>query len=125
MKINIETIPHSEQHYDTPGDYWLDKNGVWQVRISSVNNILMETLVMLHELFELVDTQRLGIQLTDIDNFDMVYEQNREKGDDSEPGDSKKAPYYESHQKATALERTACVFFGLDWNDYDLKINEL
>jgi hypothetical protein len=28
MKINIETIPHSDQRYPTVGDYWDDENGV-------------------------------------------------------------------------------------------------
>ena len=125
MKIIIETIPHHRQRYPTVGDYWLDPDGTLQVRISDMGNRTYEMLVVLHELFELHWADRRGITMEAIDAFDMAYETGRVAGDTSEPGDSKDCPVYEGHQMATALERLAATFLGIDWNDYADAVEQL
>ena len=61
MKINIETIPHSDQRYPTVGDYWDDENGVIQVRVSDMKDWRYEALVVMHELIEMFLTKHRGI----------------------------------------------------------------
>jgi hypothetical protein len=119
-KIVIEIIPHDQHRYSTVGDYWRDADGTLQIRISDMGNPTYEMLVLLHELFELHWAETRGVPFDAIDAFDKTYEAARDPSDtSSEPGDSKDAPYYEGHQMATALERVAATFYGVDWNDYD------
>jgi hypothetical protein len=42
--ITIKVIPDSKQRYETSGDYWIDKRGTIQVRISKSKNWRYEAL---------------------------------------------------------------------------------
>jgi hypothetical protein len=127
MKINIEVIPHNEQRYDTAGDYWTDKAGTLQVRISRMR-VVYVWLVLLHELVEIFLCQMQGVKFSAIDKFDIKYENDRGRGlhsNTDEPGDDRAAPYGRQHCMATALERMLCAYLDVAWRDYEDACNAL
>ncbi len=113
MKINIETIPHDKQRYETVGDYWIDNDGVIQVRISEMSNPIHMQAVILHELFEFFLCMKLGIEEPDIMQFDL------EHLDSDEPGDEVNAPYRDEHCFATAVERVFIAACKESYKEYD------
>jgi hypothetical protein len=125
MEIHIKTIPHSEQRYDTCGDYFLDDNGVMQIRVSDIGMPLSEHLVAIHELIEVVMCIVKGITIRTIDDFDIAFEKNRKEGDLSEPGFDPEAPYRHEHAIATAVEMIICAHLGISWKEYEESINKL
>lgn len=128
LKINIKTIPHEKQRYETVGDYFTDKKGVEQMRISDMKNKDYEFMVALHEFIEQHLTKREGISGKVIDKFDMEYEQQRGRGflgDDSEAGDDPNCPYRKQHQFATIIEKLLCHEMGIDWDTYDMVVSNL
>ena len=124
MNINIKTIPHKDQRYDTCGDYWWDSETL-QVRISELGRADWEFLILIHELIEWFLIHLGGIDVNDIDRFDREYEANRKKGDISEPGNDPKAPYHTQHMIASAFERLLAPVLGVDWGQYEKFIDSL
>jgi hypothetical protein len=124
LNFEIKSIPHSQQRYETVGDYQL-VDGKWIITVSDMGNDDYNFLVALHELYELYATQKRGITEESISAYDMEYEKNRTAESLDECGDNKDSPYYREHQEATALERLACTFLDCDWNDYDKAVNDL
>lgn len=122
MKINIETIPHSEQRYDTCGDYWTDADGTLQVRVSDTGDETYNQAVILHELWERF---LIKVQETVVDDFDIDFEKNRVKGNEDEPGDDTRSPYRDEHCTATGIERIFIGLKGKSWKEYDSSINLL
>jgi hypothetical protein len=101
MKINIETI--------------------LQIRISDLGNAIYEQAVALHELTEMFLVLNRGINIADIDAFDIEFERKRIGPEDiDEPGDDPKAPYQNEHCYATAVERMFIAANGAKWADYDV-----
>jgi hypothetical protein len=123
--IHVETIRHDEQRYPTCGDYWTDEAGVRQFRISNLSNGDYEFLITIHEMIESYLCQRKGTADADIDAFDLEYEQRRQPGDNSEPGDDPEAPYYWEHGFATLIERILARHMGIAWSTYDEAVNSL
>ena len=131
MKINVETIPHHKQRYDTCGDYWTDKNGTLQVRISNFFGkfgAIYTWLVLLHEMTEIALCLVQRVPFSAIDKFDMKYERDRGfgiHGATDEPGDDREAPYGRQHCLATAVERMICAYLGVAWKDYENAVYAL
>jgi len=123
--IVIKTIPHSEQRYPTCGDWFYGEDKSLQTRVSQMHDSRYEFLVALHELVEVKLCEWCGITQAAVDAFDMEYEQNRKEYDESEPGDSPRAPYRFQHCLATGVERTVAAVMGVDWSDYEATINAL
>jgi len=122
MKINIETIPqkdHRPEAGPTVGDYWVDKDGSIQIRISEMKSADYEVLVLMHELTELFLCAHNGVRFEDIDKFDS------ENPDLDYPGDEPLAPYQNEHNFATAVERMLCAAMGVKWQEYDDYLLEL
>lgn len=120
-RINIEVIPHDQQRYETPGDYWYDEYGTLQVRVSDLGNQLFERMVIIHELVEETLTNKRGISELEITSFDVMYEKEREQGlhsDTDEPGFDNDCPYLQEHTLATAVEMQMCALAGIKWNEY-------
>lgn len=125
MKINIETIPHKDQRYQTVGDYWIDEDGTIQVRVSEMGTDIYEQMVAVHELVELLMCLYKKIPFEEIDKFDMDFERTRKSVDPSEPGFDQRAPYKNEHAIATAVELVMCAHLGIAWQDYENKVNSL
>jgi hypothetical protein len=128
MEIHIKTIPHSNQNYNTVGDYWIDENGTIQIRVSDMGNKDYEFLTMNHEIQEIYLCLKRGISFEEISKFDIQFEKDREAGlyiESEEPGNSKSAPYFQEHQFASLIERIASYELKVDYRDYEKKMIEL
>lgn len=124
LKINIRSIPAHEQRYPTCGDYVGDPHTGLYVTVNEMGDCYKEFLVALHELCEYFSCRMQGIEEPKIAAFDIEFEKNRQEGDDSEPGDSLKAPYRIQHRFAENIERQMCLQLGIDWNDYSKTVEE-
>lgn len=124
-KADITTISHEEHRYPTVGDYAVDAFGVRHFRISDMGNTNYEFLVAMHELIEEYLVTKRNISHTSIDTFDIRYENNRPDGDESEPGNDPKAPYYNEHQFATKIEKQLADELGVNWDEYDKTVVSL
>lgn len=124
MNVDIRTIPHENQRYETVGDWYSDAEGL-HVRVSKMSDRRYEWLVIIHELVEVFLCTHAGITQAQVDAFDTAYEANRQPGDDSEPGDSVQAPYALQHCIATGVERVVAAFLGVSWSLYEAEINSL
>ena len=121
-KINIDTIPHDHQRYPTCGDYWEDKDGIEQVRVSYFPDWRMGALVILHELIESILCKHREISEPAITQFDIDYDKVNKAG---EPGDDPSAPYYHEHYFSTIIERMVAAELGVNWNEYGKAIDAL
>ena len=119
MNINIKTIPQIEQRYATAGDYWWDKDGSLQIRVSELGNEDMEYLVAIHELTESYICEKRGIKETDIMAFDIAH------SDSDDPGTLLDAPYYKEHLFASAIEMLIAEQLNINWQEYDNEILKL
>lgn len=125
LEIEIKTIPHEKQRYPTCGDYWVSPNGVIHLRVSDLHNWKLEALIVVHELIEFFITRHNGITIDEIDAFDKTFEASRKAGDFSEPGDDPNAPYFKEHQFATLIECALAQKLGINWDEYNKKVEEL
>lgn len=116
MKIVIESIPTSQQRYDTWGDWWYDPDGTLQLRVSADDTAMPtedhQFLVALHELVEARLCQARGITQQQVDDYDMGMEA-RFKENGEEPGDQPDAPYRREHRFAMLIEHLMAHELGL------------
>lgn len=125
VKIVIETIPHASQRYPTVGDWWIDDDGTWQVRVSELpekSTLFPEKfafLVALHELVEMALCRSHGITEEEVDSFDKHF------AGVGEPGDEQNAPYHFEHRIATGVEVIIAAQLGVNWNEYEEAIEAL
>ena len=124
IPIDIRAILHEDQRYETVGD-WFIKQGRMQIRVSLLGDSRYELLVAVHELVEAMLCRHRGITVAQVDAFDIVYEETRAPGDDSEPGDDPQAPYYREHQFATQVEKLLALELGVDWKAYEEAVLNL
>lgn len=127
MKIQIETIKHTDHRYETVGDYY-DCFGHTFIEVSEMSNPDYEFLVALHELVEYWLTKKRGIKEEDITAFDVMFEKEREEGKhtlDEEPGFDPRAPYLKEHTFATEIEKQVANEIGIDWEAYDHEVMSL
>ena len=124
MKLDIQTIPHIQQRYDTVGDFW-EEGDVTHLRISEMSDTRYEMLVLIHELVEYFLCKLAGVDLKATDDFDIEFEKNRVEGNVDEPGDDQRAPYFMQHQLATVVERVFAVMLGVMWKDYEKEVLSL
>lgn len=134
MKIIVRTIPHSEQRYDTCGDWWWLGETLC-VFISDLGNPMWEYLVASHEIDEAMLCRENNVSEEKITAFDKDYESSRRAGiparckcrptKTSEPGDDKHAPYGKYHRIATIFEKQRAKKLKVNWRLYERKINSL
>jgi len=124
-KILIEIIPHSEQRYETVGDYFLRSDGIFVIRVSEMKDWRYCAMVAIHELAEVYLTEHHEVSEETITQFDEAFEANRLKGNLDEPGDAVDCPYRDDHCFATSIERMMCAAFGLSWKEYEDHVNSL
>lgn len=120
LNITIKTIPHSEQRYDTTGDYY-EKDSALEFKISELTDPRYEMLIAVHELIERLLCQQRGITDAEIDKFDMLYEELRKANFpvEVEPGNDLAAPYFKEHRFATQVERMLADQLGVNWEEYE------
>ena len=118
MNVEIKTVDHSEQRYDTVGD-WQFKDGVLKIRVSKLGNVFWEHLIAVHEYCEALICMYQGVSEQDVDRFDLQYH------GPGEPGDCTAAPYFEAHQHASGIERTLAAVLRTNWKYYDETVSSL
>lgn len=124
--INYRVIPHNQHRYPTIGDYWIDENGVWQIRVSMMLDWRHEFLVFFHECIELAWCNYNNVSELAVKAFDEEYERNRRVDDTtSEPGDQPDAPYFMGHQLATMCEHVAAFILNVNWKHYTDELASL
>src|SRR5271165_7158912 len=119
MRIELRTIPHNEQRYETVGDWEILPDDSILISVSDMGNEDYAFLVAIHEAVEVWLCKKRGITDKAVSAFDIEYEKNRPEGDDSEPGDHPDAPYRKEHFFATNIERIISSELGVDWTVYD------
>ena len=125
-RIIIDFVPHQQQRYNTPGDYFYDKNfdngELLKVVISKLDDPYLEELVAIHEMIEEMLTRKFGITEQQIMDFDLKYEKEREQGlhePEDEPGFDKDSPYWKWHQVSTSIEMLLCALLDVNWEQYN------
>lgn len=134
MRINIDVIPHSEQRYETVGDWWVGEDGEVQIRASEMSEEAYSALVIIHELNEvLIEAVRRtgGLRVpqslvNETDAWDKAYEAARtEENEVGEPGADPRCPAYRGHMAASAIEHVVAMILGINYNDYADEIAKL
>lgn len=120
-----KTIPHNFQAYPTVGNYDWTESGVLIIFISDMGNDRYEKLVFLHEFIEATLCEWKGLPEQEITDFDIGFENKRIEGNLDEPGFDPAAPYKLEHYFATSVELGMCALAGIDWKEYEQKINNL
>jgi hypothetical protein len=114
LVVRLRVLPHSEQRYDTEGD-WLWAKNILEVRISrevGEDDPRYGLLMFVHELVEALLCRCTGVTATQVDIFDMLHDRDRE------PGELHCAPYHQQHMAAQAVERALSDELGVDWEKY-------
>lgn len=119
LHIHIKTIPHKDHRYETVGDWFWDKEGHLQIRVSDMGDSDYELAVALHELIEVALCKSADVSEAEVDHFDKKWK------DGGEPGDDPKAPYHKQHVTASICERAIAQCLEIDWNDYERTIDSL
>jgi hypothetical protein len=142
MNIFIKIIPHKEQRYETVGDWQFEKlhkgeqyikvltkeqSEFLGITVSDLADERMNCLVIFHELIEALLCKFSSPEVTavQVDEFDTEFEKLRKPDDESESGDDPRAPYHSQHQIATVFEKEFARQLGVNWEEYNKKINEL
>jgi len=118
--IRIYFIPQNRQKYSTVGNYGEEPDHIW-FEITRFDNPIYSVAVLLHELYEFFRCKQQGVNLKDIDWFEMEGPGN----DADDPGWLPEAPYHSQHAEADVIERACIALSGNDWTVYANTIEEL
>jgi len=108
IKIEFDV---NEQRYKTLGDYFFD-NDELIVKISKIDDVY-QLVVMMHEIVESLLCLLAGVEFSEIDEYDIEYEDARARGQKTapcdcliqdEPGEDVHAPYNKYHKIAEIFE---------------------
>ena len=122
-KVVIETIKHEDQRYSTLGDWTFDEEGTLQIKVSDIGNWKAQIALAMHELYEAILCTARSITPEMVDDFDNLFEEEIKQGlhgDDGEPGEDPRAPYYNEHYAAEAMDTQLRHELGVtrkEWND--------
>jgi hypothetical protein len=126
LETSIQIVRHIDQRYNTVGDYIYNPfiHGI-DIFISDTHNQDYNFLLAVHEMIESYLCWKRKISFEAIDKFDIDFEHRRDKKGIEEPGNDKKAPYYNEHQFAEKIEQLVCKELGIKWADYEKAIDHL
>lgn len=111
--LEAAVIPHSQQRYDTVGDWIEGHFGTpHRITVSACGNPDYEFLVLLHELVEFWLCRQRGITQESVDAWDQAF-----AGDD--PGADPAAPYHREHTFACRIEELMAHEMGIELTEYD------
>lgn len=121
MDITIKVIPESEMRPNASGaDWFWDKDGNLQVRVSPLSDYRREILLAIHETVEAIMCYYNGVTQESVDAFDAEYDKTHSA--DLNAGDDPAAPYQHEHCLATAIERILCAELRVNWESYDREL---
>lgn len=126
LNIAITGVKHSEQRYNTCGDWYSDdSSGALWIRVSAELPRREQFLVAIHELVEAFLCECAGVTAEQVDQFDMNNQWFDSWGKEIELGDMSNAPYYRQHQFATGIERLLAAEAQVNWLEYEAHVNQL
>lgn len=111
MRIVIETIPHSQQRYDTQGD-WLFFGDDLIIKVSEQTKLEYVICIGIHELVEAILCRKAGISSDVVDRWDMA------NLNDPDPGSIVGSPYANQHISAMDVEMSVANAVGISWEEY-------
>lgn len=122
MNIVCKVIPESQMRPQVSGaDWFFDKKGDLQVRVSPMSDWRYEIALILHELFEaLLWRYHHGTDVREVDQFDELYYRTHE--DDLDAGDERGCPYLREHSLACVPERIWVAETGIVYSEYDQEL---
>jgi hypothetical protein len=119
ISISVISHPHSQQRYNTVGDYvYSQTHDHIGILVSACSEPDYEFLIALHEFVEAYLVKRAKISEEEITQFDLAHP-------DGEPGEHPQAPYREQHAIATLVERLMAVALQVDWDKYEAEISTI
>ncbi len=123
LRICIEVIPHSQQRYDTVGDWGFDSDGTWRIWVSgATGRVDDQVLIAVHELIEMALCVKHGITAADVDAFDLAWQPHDGL---TEPGEDPQAPYFREHLFASSIEQVLADEMDLSWAKYEERVAAL
>ena len=128
MKIVIETVKHEMNRNGQVGDYRYLQDGTLYITVSDLGDDKQNWLVAIHEMIEEMTSKCDGITEQQITDYDEYYEKKRELGlvnQFSEDGFASDCIYKKYHTIATGIELILAAQLGVDWTDYEQKVNSL
>jgi hypothetical protein len=128
LDIHIKSVDKSKIRNNDVGDYFYDANGVLNILVAELGDKKKESLIAIHELFEVLTCEANGISEKEITDWDAYCEKAKEIGtmtDDIENGFRHNAPYRKQHLLSTAIEMLLAAETGIDWIEYETLINNL
>ena len=128
-EVHIKFIPNNEHRYETIGDWFIDKKGNLQIRVSKFEDERHSMLVAIHEVFEAYAATKNHIPEPEVTKFDVWFEEESKAGRIpatlEEPGMHKSCPYNREHQYATAVEMVLATLLGCNWWEYDEAVRKM
>lgn len=121
--ISIAKVPHSQQRYNTVGDWYYDSDGNLFIIVSTIDHPKsddMEACVIVHELVEALLCEMCGIGQAQVDEFDLGIGASLD-----EPGDDPRAPYHRCHVQASIFERQLALALNVNWQEYERELDRL
>jgi hypothetical protein len=116
--IEINFIPHSQQRYNTDGDYF-SKNNKWTALVTHMKDWRYSIACAIHELIEMSLTKDHGL------HWDIITKYDESHPEFLDPGHHPDAPYHKEHMIAEGFEKQVIKMFGLNWDDYEKAYDEL
>lgn len=128
--VEMRAIAHSDQRYDTWGDWEFDASDKLTITMSELPkpNWRYDYLGAIHELLEAALCRHQGITQADVDAFDIDYEKRRMAGQTQaacgckitdDPGGDIHAPYRLAHAYALSVEYGLARLLDVDPAAYD------
>lgn len=118
--ISIARVPHSQQRYNTLGDWYYDSDGNLFIIVSKLGSTDMESCLIIHELTEALLCAGHGISQPVVDKFDLGLGSTLD-----EPGDDPRAPYHLEHMYASVAERQLALALDISWPAYEARCDEV
>jgi len=129
MKVVIKTIPNESHDYPTVGDWYYDKHGTLQVKVSKMSDKRYEMILIVHELVEAFAASQNRVSEEAVTAFDIEYEKKLQAGEIpsyiDEPGFHPDCPYQKEHLLATACEMALASSLGVRWAEYEHELIKL
>jgi len=128
LEIHIKSVDRSKIRNNDVGDYFYDANGVLNILVAELGDKKKESLIVMHELWEVLTTEANGVSEKEITDWDAYCEKAKEIGtmnDDIENGFRHDAPYRKQHTQSTGIELLLAAELGVDWAEYENLINNL
>lgn len=117
MEINL--IKHSDQRYNTVGDWYTTETDEIVINVSDSGNNDTNFLVTVHELIEQYLCERHNISATTVDNWDTSHP------DAKDPGSLPGCPYGLAHGIALSIEKYLSSILGMDWKAHEELLDSL